>query len=388
MKKIILLTLLILNGFLVGSAKPETKYRNSISFAYSPVNSVFEDDNIVLQIYNGKLYARNKTEKTIFIDLSQCFLINNGSSYPMYSSATNEKYASKARLSSSIDEFISIAPFTGSKQNETFIANLTQGILGKYTTTEGPMGNFSDYEIRFLTLIDEMVDESLNQDPKKKEYLGTSVRHLTEDESINNIGASIAYAFNKRAEEWTNVTISTWVSDVIFAPYFVRIPDQLSKKERKGFNIKETESAKIYIKAPSPFEFDQDKSPIVVVDWEGDFKKGTFRLRDVALNSNKETMKTVINYEGDDTDWGDMKFAKYGNTSQEGIHRATVKKTPTGLSSYEIKYIKMSKSGNNKETVRTETVQATKERLEQIVSNWENQTNDYKTYICTVKKID
>ena len=45
---------------------------------------MFEDDNIKLEIYNEQLWAVNKTKKTIFIDLSQCFMVHNGSSFPMF----------------------------------------------------------------------------------------------------------------------------------------------------------------------------------------------------------------------------------------------------------------------------------------------------------------
>lgn len=337
------LILLIFLGLLIPSyiqAKGKsTNYRNSISFAYSPVNSVFEDDNLILQIFEGKLWAKNKTEKTIFIDLSQCFLINNGASYPMYSSASDEKHASKAKYSSD-DEFLSIAPATGNNQNETYIATLDTRIYGKYSANESPSENFSDYERRFLSLIDEMLNESLEADPKGKQYLGSVSRHLTEDESISNIGASIAYAFNKRAENWTNVTISTWVADVIFAPYYNEIPKARSKKEKKGFSVKDTEAVKIHIKADSPFEFDADKSPIIVADWEGNFKKGTFELKPIVTQRGGmsagralagmftgglawigakplEEMKSSLFYDGLNNDWGKMSYMPvYGKTSQ------------------------------------------------------------------------
>lgn len=258
----------------------KTNYRTAIVMAYSPANSVYEDDNLKLEIYNERLWATNKTERTIFIDLSQCFLIHNGSSYPMFSKEQNEKHASTKSVSTSIEEYISIAPSVGSKQNETFICNLA-GVAGygEYSTTETPSGNFSEYEERLFTLINEMVNESLEADPKGKKYLGTSHRHLVEDESVSNIGANIAYAFNKKAEEWTPIALSTWVSDLYFAPYYVEMPKDLEKDDKRGFGVKKVEAAKIHIKADSPFEFDNEKSPIVVFDWVGDFDKGTFKLQ-------------------------------------------------------------------------------------------------------------
>lgn len=278
MKKVILLIGLIVTVALSAMAGDKTNYRTALVLAYSPANNVYEDDNIKLEIYNEKLWATNKTNRTIFIDLSQCFAVHNGTSYPMFEEHKDEKNASKSKVSTSIDQFISIAPATGSKQNETFICNLAGGIYGKYSTTESPSGQFSEYEERLLTMMNEMINESLSADPKGKQYVGTSHRHLMEDESVNNIGANIAYAFNKRAEDWTPVGISTWVSDVYFTPYYVEMPIDLDKKQQRGFGVKKTEAAKVYVKADSPFEFDTDKSPVIVADWVGDFKKGEFTL--------------------------------------------------------------------------------------------------------------
>ena len=47
----------------------KTSYRNALILAYSQANSVYEDDNIKLEIYDEQLWAINKTSKTIFIDL-------------------------------------------------------------------------------------------------------------------------------------------------------------------------------------------------------------------------------------------------------------------------------------------------------------------------------
>lgn len=324
----------------------KTNYRTALVMAYSPANSVYEDDNLKLEIYNEKLWATNKTNKTIFIDLSQCFLVHNGSSYPMFDKEQDESKASKKKVSTSIDEFISIAPAVGTKQNETFVCNLAGGIYGKYSTTEAPSGNFTEYEERLLTIINEMVNESLADDPKGKNYLGTASRHLMEDESVNNIGATIAYAFNKRAEEWTPVAISTWVSDVYLAPYYVEMPKELTKKDKRGFGVKKTEAAKLYIKADSPFEFDQDRSPLIICDWTGNFKKGTFELEPtwvskkqgfslgkvlaftavtlatgglgaaLFVNTDDTSYKRQVEFTGQSDDWGKMTYLKMFDLSR------------------------------------------------------------------------
>lgn len=324
----------------------KTNYRTALVFAYSPANNVYEDDNIKLEIFDECLYATNKTNKTIFLDLSQCFGVHNGSSYPLFTKPVDEKNASKKNVSTSIDEFVSIAPATGNKQNETFICYLGGKIFGEYNTQESPSGDFTEYDERLLTLINEMVNESLEADPKGKNYLGTSYRHLTEDESINNIGVNVAYAFNKRAEEWTPAAISTWVSDVYFTPYYVEMPRELKKEEKRGFGVKKAEAAKIHLKANSPFEFEEDRSPIAVLDWVGDFNKGSFELNNTKIskkkgvsfgkallaglatlatggtaavlftNPNETNYKTAIYFDGQDDNWGKMNYFNNSDLSK------------------------------------------------------------------------
>lgn len=342
MKKVFSFIALFMLIAISASAKdPNTFYRNALIFAYSQANSIYEDDNIKLEIYDEKLYATNKTPKTIFIDLSQCFLVHNGSSFPMFGTKQDEKHASKKGVTTSVDEFITVAPATGSKQNETFICNMSMNIYGDYTTSESPSGDFTDYDKRFINLIGSMVEESQNADPKGKLCIGSVSRHLTEDESVNNIGASIAYAFNKRSENWESVSISTWVSDVVFAPYYVEMPDDLKSKDKRGFGIKETAPAKIHVKAKTPFVFDEERSPLVVADWEGNFKKGTFKLASTYISKTKnvglavllagftggasaalvklDVYKRAIIFDGSDANWGKLTYAPNGikGTSQK-----------------------------------------------------------------------
>lgn len=338
MKKLFLLFTLIASFALMASAGDKTNYRNALVLAYSPANNVYEDDNIRLEIYDGKLWAQNKTDRTIFIDLSQCFLNHNGASYPMLSGSQNEKQASKNGISSKDDLFITIAPLTGNKQNDTFICSIDGGLYRVYSTAEATNQSFTEYEERMFTLINDMLNESLAADPKGKQYLGTSYRHLTEDESINNIGANVAYAFNKRAENWTPIAISTWVSDVYFTPYYVEMPETIDKKDKKGFDLKRQEAAKIHLKASSPFEFDADRSPIIVTDWSGNLNKGEFYINPtrvakrkglsfgralfgglatlatgglaagLLVNSAADIYKLEVIFDGQDKEWPNMKY--------------------------------------------------------------------------------
>lgn len=322
------------------SAKVKTSYRNALILAYSQANSVYEDDNIKLEIYNEQLWATNKTTKTIFIDLAQCFAFHNGSSMPLFNreqKKQGDKKASKAGKSTKDDEYITLAPSMGTKQNPTTICWMSTRIYGKYTTTETPSEDFTEYDERFFNAIAKLADEAKTGSGDNN-YKGTFAIHFTEDESINNIGASIAYAFNKKTEDWTTVSLSTWVSDLIFAPYYIEMPKELKKKEKRGFNAKDTDPALIHIKANTPFEFPEDKSPIIVCDWQGKFKKGTFELgytwilKTKKLSAGKifgafftlgltlvpdvELYKNLIRFDGDDAEWGTMTYVS--STMQTG----------------------------------------------------------------------
>ena len=334
MRKILLFMCLILCAGTISAKKEksiETSYRNALIFVYDRTNSVFEDENIKMEIYNQGLWITNKTKKTIFIDLSQCFLNHNGTSRPIFTKDQDEKHASKKGQTTTIDEFITIAPTTGNKQNATFVCNMSTGVYGSYSTAETPWGDMTDYDKRFFELVGEMVTESQKADPKGEKCLGTITRHLLEDESVNNIGASIAYAFNKRAEEWNTVSLSTWVSDIIFAPYYLTIPEDLKKKDKKGFGIKETKPLEINVHAETPFEMNQDKNPLIVCDWKGNFKKGTFEMIYLGVKkaqktgfllnlftygaaaylaqANADYYKSIIVFQGAEADWGEMKYA-------------------------------------------------------------------------------
>ena len=337
MKKLLSFAILFSVFALGASAKKvKTDYRNALILAYSQANSVYEDDNIKLEIYNEQLWATNKTNKTIFIDLAQCFAFHNGASMPLFDSSEKKQgdtKASKKGVSTKDDTYITIAPAIGAKQSETFICNMSTRIYGKYTTSETPSTDFTEYDKKLLGMLGGMLEESKRSDPKGKEYIGTVVRHMTEDESINNLGASVAYAFNKKAENWNNVSLSTWVSDAIFAPFYVEMPAELKKKEMKGFGIKETSPAVIHIRANSPFEFEEDRSPIIVCDWEGNYKKGTFQLGSTWIAKKKgvnvfhilgamltagynlllrswteTTYKKIIHFDGADAEWGKMNY--------------------------------------------------------------------------------
>lgn len=120
------------------------------------------------------------------------------------------------------------------------------------------------------------------------------------------------------------------------------MPDDLTKKDKRGFGVKETKPAVIHVKAKSPFEFDEDRSPIIVCDWEGNFKKGTFTLGSTSISKtgkvgfgriigalftygatlliplSETSYKKIIHFDGTEEDWGKMSYAsKIQDTKKE-----------------------------------------------------------------------
>lgn len=65
------------------------------------------------------------------------------------------------------------------------------------------------------------------------------------------------------------------------------MPKELSKKEKQGFGIKKTDPAYIVVKADSPFEFDDDRSPLIVCDWDGNFANGEFTLNTTRIEKRR-----------------------------------------------------------------------------------------------------
>lgn len=334
MKKLLLLFAFICTIFFAGEAKsPERQYGLAFVMAYSPTASVYEDDNIRCEIYGGNVWASNKTEQPIFLDVDRIFLIHNGATYPVTSSSTDGN--SKAKVTST-DRFIVLAPQIGSEHKPNRLFQVDTKIYGKYTSTESPSKNFTVEEERLVNLVGEIIDESLAADPKGKQPLATVHRHLTEDESINKVGVSLSYAFSKETDSWTPIQINSWVSDVILCPYYVEMPEKLGDDEKRGFGAKKSDYATKVLKADSPFEFAMDNSPVIVCRWTGNYKKGEFTLNGTYVYrkgsfgdnyklmqailggdymtarelSSKLEIKSNVKFDGADTDWGTIKYSK------------------------------------------------------------------------------
>ncbi|MDO4526192.1 MAG: hypothetical protein Q4B61_12775 [Bacteroidales bacterium] len=341
MKK--LLVLLALCSFVVchvsagKKSKMKTKYRNALIFAYSQANSVYEDDNIKLELYGDRLWATNKTSKTIFIAWDHSFIYRNGSAKPIYQKDTKDD-KSKKGVTDETDLFYSLPPKISEKQKPIELLVVTSSLWGGYSTSETPFGSFTEYDRRLFSAIETLTTEAKRKEDKKDdEFTGSSTIHFTEDESVLNIAVSLGYAFDKKAEEWNNIQLTTWISDVIFTPYYNEIPKEISKKEKKGFGAKESPYAVMHFRANSPFEeIDQEKRRCLIYDWEGDFEKGTFELTSswpvkhkkigfwkafaalttgfglflLAGDYGKHYYKYIVSFDGSEADWGKMSRGK------------------------------------------------------------------------------
>lgn len=320
MKKYLLLFSVAFFAISLKSApKVTTYYRNALVFAYSQVNSVIEDENIKLEIYNQSLFVTNKTSNTLYIDLSKCYSYHNEIATPLFSENNKKrnKHNDSEQGISGEDLFLTIAPSVGLKQKATKITELEIGLYKYYDTSEGANEKFDDYTLRLFENLGEMLEESISEDPKKKQYVGSASRHFTEDESVDIIGATVSYAFDKKSEDWKTAMLSTWVSDITFAPYFVQMPMEQAKEQKKGFGVKKSDPATLYIKGDSPFEFDDDKSPLIVCDWEGDAKDGTFSLSPIDIRKDELSLKVVIRFiQGK---WGTMKYESNKNKTQRTL---------------------------------------------------------------------
>ena len=212
MKKILLLAICCLffgQAFGGKKSKEETKYRNALIFMYSNANSVYEDDNIRLEIYDESLWASNKTTKTMFIAVDQSFLIHNGSARHLWDNSKKkqgEKKASEKAMATEENVTITIAPKISENQSPTWICDVSTALYGSYSTSETPTGNFTEYDKRLFSAIETLTTEAKRKEDKKQDvFTGSSAIHFTEDESVVNLGFSIAYSFNKKTDEWNNV---------------------------------------------------------------------------------------------------------------------------------------------------------------------------------------
>lgn len=267
-----------INGFEL--VETDSKAHVGLFLAFSGVDSKYEDDNVVVEIYNQLLWVTNKTDRTIYLDLAQCFVYYNDTSFCLYESdEKKEGHITDTQL-------INIAP-----NDNKPIASLGGYIAGLYSSNNKELKKkeqkkyavhfLTEDKINFMNIIDEMRMDLENT------ITNSTTRHLTENESFIRLKAAISYSFNKESKDGVNdvipVVISSWVSDITLSKYYTLLPPPQEKV--KSLAAKKINPALVCVPAVSPFEYDEEKSPIIGLDITIDLNKGQFVLDDLVVYS-------------------------------------------------------------------------------------------------------
>lgn len=267
-----------INGFKVD--KMDDKAHIGLFMAFSGVDSKYEDDNVVVEIYNEALWLTNKTNRSIYLDMAQCFAYYNDESQSLYVPDASDKKKGKNVITETQLKVIapnSIEPICG----------LGSYIAGTYSAYEGKdVRIVTEYTAMFMNIVDELRID-LEENNKN-----SSTKHLTEDESFIKLKAALAYSFNKDFEGAVPVVVSSWLSDVSLAKYFTLLPPQLEKK--KSLSARTVKPAMVCVGAESPFEYDTEKSPIMSYDITINLKKGRFTLGKIVITEVKTNFFRIL----------------------------------------------------------------------------------------------
>ena len=203
------------NGFKVD--KMDEKAHIGLFMAFSGVDSKYEDDNVVVEIYNEALWIKNKTNRTLYLDLAQCFAYYNDDPQSLY--VQDEKKKGKDIVTET--QLRTIAP-----NSLEPLCGLGSYVAGTYSAYEGKdVRVVNEYTAMFMNIVDELrVD--LEEGNKN-----SSTKHLTENESFIKLKAAIAYSFDKESKDAVPVVVSSWLSDITLAKYFTLLPPQQEKQK-------------------------------------------------------------------------------------------------------------------------------------------------------------
>lgn len=265
-----------INGFEVG--KMDKQGHIGLFMAFSGVDSKYEDENAIVEIYNEALWITNKTNRTIYLDLAQCFAYYNDDAQSLY--VPDDKKKNKDVVTET--QLRTIAP------NSTEpLCGLGSYVAGTYSAYDGKdVHVVNDNTAKFMNIVDELRVEL------ESENKNSATKHLTEDESFINLKAAIAYSFDKESKDAIPVVVNTWLSHVTLAKYFTLLPPQLEKK--KSLSARTVKPAMICASANSPFEYEDEKSPIMSYDITINLKKGRFTLSPVVITNEKTNFFRLI----------------------------------------------------------------------------------------------
>lgn len=236
--------------------------KQALLVGYSQTDNVYEDDNIKAELVRLSLKITNKTNKPLFVDRSSSFYYINDDAICLDDKEDD--------ISSRHSYYQPLAP-----KSDTWVSTLRNPIRGKYSATpsKGKKNEYTDLDLNVMNYMETMRYELANNDKKSC----TSI-HLTGDESFMKVKVYIIYTTQKysgdeKEREEHSFTISTWVSDMILTKYYIQEQDKI-KQKTNAVNVQGRLTAIMHVLADSPFEYDEDKSPIDI--YETTFDKGTF----------------------------------------------------------------------------------------------------------------
>lgn len=245
--------------------------KQALVIAYSQTENVYEDDNLKAELVRLGLRITNKTNKTIFVDRrSSFYYFNDDEPICLY----EEK-----KSSGNYSNIQTLAP-----NSQTWIANLKDQVARKYDAGGsysrygyGSAQYFSDdAKVQFMGYIETMRFELANNPNQSCAKL-----HLTGDESFIKVKASITYSMDQnflnnqnKDAELKSFSVQTWVSDMIMSKYFVQGQDKVVRS--RAVNVQGRMTNILHVFADSPFEYDEDLSPLDM--YFVSFGKGSFTV--------------------------------------------------------------------------------------------------------------
>lgn len=236
--------------------------KQALLVGYSQTDNVYEDENIKAELVRLSLKITNKTNKPLFVDRSSSFYYINDDAICLDEKEDDTSYKHSY--------YQPLAP-----KSDTWVSTLRNPIRGKYSATasKGKKNEYTDLDLNVMNYMETMRYELANNDKKSC----TSI-HLTGDESFMKVKVYIIYTTQKysgdeKEREEHSFTISTWISDLILTKYFIQEQDKI-KQKTNAVNVQGRLTAIMHVFANSPFEYDEDKSPIDI--YETSFDKGSF----------------------------------------------------------------------------------------------------------------
>jgi len=260
--------------------------RQALLVGYSQTDNVYEDENIRAELVRLSLKITNKTNKPIFIDRGSSFYYVNDDAICLDEKSDNNRYSSYQPL----------AP-----KSDTWVSTLINPLRGKYDAGGGnnkrgaEAKNQSDLRLQVMNFMETLRYELANNQKKSCATL-----HLTGDESYMKVKVYIKYDLKKYDSDEKNredhsFTISTWVSDMILAKYYIQEQDKV--KRTNAVNIQGRMTDIMHVFANRPFEYDEDNSPIDI--YVTQFEKGQFIIyRLGATDAEKQGKSDEDNQKG------------------------------------------------------------------------------------------